>query len=263
MNIPIIYKDESLIVIDKPAGVVVNKSISTLHNTVQEWAEIRLGIKVDKVDIVEKVDMVEKEKLNIPSTSSTSTTFSTFFSRAGIVHRLDKDTSGILLIAKNPADFDHLQKQFRERSVAKTYTALVHGKMVPEKAIIKAAVGRLPWNRTKFGILPSGREAQTSYTVIGLYKKNLQYYSLLSVIPYTGRTHQIRIHLKYAGFPIVGDPLYAGRNLYRLDKLICGRLFLHAEKIIIKHPRTGLPMEFKSPLPPQLQSVLVRLTHFK
>lgn len=241
MNIPIIYEDESLIVIDKPAGVVVNKSISTLHNTVQEWAEV---------------------KLKIPASQGDSQN-SDYYSRAGIVHRLDKDTSGILLIAKNPADFDHLQKQFRERSVSKAYTALVHGKMVPEKAIIKAAVGRLPWNRTKFGVLASGREAQTSYTVIGLYKKNSQYYSLLSVIPYTGRTHQIRIHLKYAGFPIVGDPLYAGRNLYRLDKLICGRLFLHAEKIIIKHPRTLLPMEIESPLPPQLQSVLVRLTHFK
>jgi len=205
MNIPIIYEDESLLVVDKPAGIVVNKGESVKGETLQEWAEKNLKIKKLKFKIKEDND---------------------FINRAGIVHRLDKETSGLLIIAKTPASFLQLQSQFKERNVSKKYITLVHGKVLPEKGEIRASVGRLPWNRERFGVLAGGREAITSYKLLKLFNSPKgEALSLLEVTPHTGRTHQIRIHLKYLGHPVVSDSFYAGRKTVKADYEFCPRLF--------------------------------------
>src|SRR5690606_37749976 len=143
-----------------------------------------------------------------------------FWERQGVVHRLDKETSGVLLLAKKPEVFVELLRAFREREVKKTYFALVHG--VPEvlQGQINAPIGRLPWNRLRFGVLAGGRDAVSSYRVINMYKNvevagvyGRHEFALVEVKPHTGRTHQIRVHMQYLGTPIVGDELYCGRKL--------------------------------------------------
>jgi 23S rRNA pseudouridine1911/1915/1917 synthase len=179
--------------------------------------------------------------------------------RSGIVHRLDKETSGLLLIAKTTKSFRALQSQFKKRQVGKTYKALVHGIVEPKKGVVQVPVGRLPWSRKKFGVIPGGRGAETNYSVIRYYQRAQEKFSLLKLNPKTGRTHQIRVHLKYLKHPIVSDPFYAGRKTARRDRKWCLRLFLHASSISFKHPTSQKNMEFKSRLPKDLKSALAKL----
>ena len=181
--------------------------------------------------------------------------------RNGIVHRLDKETSGILLIAKTKASFEELQRQFKERIVHKTYIALVHGRVERGEVdgVIDAPVGRLPWRRDRFGVLPDGREAVTEYKKIDDYVLENDKFSLLELKPKTGRTHQIRIHLKHIGHPIVADEFYAGRKTARHDRKWCPRLFLHAGGITFLHPITRKEISFKSDLPQDLSVALANL----
>lgn len=236
MKIKILFEDEDLAVLDKPAGIVVNRAVSVKGETIQDFVE-------------------ENIKLKAMSGDSTD-----FLSRSGVVHRLDKDTSGVLLIAKNTASFVSLQSLFKERKISKKYKALVHGKVTPESGEIKAPVGRLPWNRERFGILSEGKEAQTGYHTLFFYEFEKQLFSLLEVSPYTGRTHQIRIHLKYIGHSIVSDKFYAGRKTYRKDLTFCPRLFLHASNLKFKHPVTGLDIEIISGFPEDLLGVLLKMS---
>lgn len=240
MHIPIIFEDEYLLVTDKPAGVVVNRADTVAAETLQDWAEEKLQITNYKLQIGEKND---------------------FINRAGIVHRLDKETSGLIIIAKTPEAFSSLQLQFKERKVTKKYIALVHGKVVAPQGEIKASVGRLPWNRERFGVLAGGREAVTSYKLLkSLKSSHGEPLSLLEVTPHTGRTHQIRIHLKYLGHPIVSDRFYAGRKTGREDIKFCPRLFLHAAYIKFMHPKTLKVLEFETDLSADLQKVLTGLS---
>ena len=121
-------------------------------------------------------------------------------------------------------------------------------------------VGRLPWNRERFGVLPGGRTAETDYEVISYYKNDKDTFSLVDVSPKTGRTHQIRIHMKYLGYPLVADDFYAGRKTSREDKTWCPRLFLHAKSISFAHPRTNKKLSFQANLPNDLGKVLQKLT---
>lgn len=236
MNEPqIIYKDDALLIIDKPAGMIVNKADTTKGEvTVQEWVE-------------QKFPILNKDE-------------SDFHNRAGIVHRLDKETSGILLIARTLPSFENLQKQFKERVVKKSYIALAHGAILPQVGEIRVPVGRLPWNRKQFGVVAGGKEAVTRYRVISNFKfpisKAKEELSLVELYPETGRTHQIRVHLKYIGHPIFADFLYAGRKTAREDRRLLSRVFLHAAKISFLHPKTGEEISFESPLPEELQKVL-------
>lgn len=242
MEPKIIYEDDQVLVLDKPAGMIVNKAETTKGDrTVQEWVEKKSKIKID-----EALD---------------------FYKRAGIVHRLDKETSGILVVAKTPEAFENLQKQFKERKVKKTYLALVHEKVKSEEGEIRVPVARLPWNRKRFGVLTEGKEAITKYKVIqnlefssrveaGRIQNKKENLTLLELYPETGRTHQIRVHLKYLGYPIFGDFLYAGRKTSRNDRKILPRVFLHASKISFFHPQTGKLISFESPLPEGLKNFL-------
>ncbi|OGO19345.1 MAG: pseudouridine synthase [Chloroflexi bacterium RBG_16_50_11] len=219
-NIPlnIIYEDADVLVLDKPAGIAVHPAPGhpshTLVNAILNYLPA----------LAEDADSV----------------------RPGIVHRLDKDTSGLILVAKNRVAQANLSDQFKNRVVKKTYITLVKGKLTPEKGTIEAAIGRDPSHRQRMAIVSEGREARTEYRVI----KYVGNYTLLEIKPETGRTHQIRVHLAAIGFPVLGDATY-GLKSPRFP-----RQFLHAGKISFLLPSTGARVEFESPLPLDLEQVL-------
>jgi 23S rRNA pseudouridine1911/1915/1917 synthase len=246
LQIPIVYEDDDLILVDKPPRVVVNISDSTREFTLQGWAE-------EKIDFKTEVIGIEASNLQLEEKNA-------FVERAGIVHRLDKDTSGLLIIAKNRQSFSILQKQFFERKVTKKYFALVHGIVSLKKGKIQAPVGRLPWDRMKFGVISSGREAETEYEVLSYFQKGMEKFSFIDIHPLTGRTHQIRIHFKYLGFPLVSDPLYSGRVVFRNDLDLCKRLFLHAHYLGFYHPKSLKFIDFEIPLPEDLKKVMDKAT---
>lgn len=244
MELPILFEDASLLVINKPSGVVVNRAESVQVPTVQEWAEQYLHIPQPTKRIAPPI---EQDPL-------------VFFDRAGIVHRIDKETSGCLLIAKNPDVFLALQAQFKERTIKKTYLALAHGIISPEEGEIRAPVGRLPWNRERFGIVPGGKDSVTKYRsmkqITHMTGKKLEQVSLVELYPETGRTHQIRVHLKYINHPIIGDFQYAGRKTSRSDRQWAPRVMLHAWKIDFLHPVTGVRLAIEAPIPDDMNGIV-------
>jgi len=248
ITVPIVFEDEWLLIIDKPAGVTVNRAETTKNEiTVQDWAEQHLNIKfIDNGRKFGDIDWKPEDE---------------FYKRGGIVHRLDKETSGILVIAKTPQAFVDLQTQFRERTIKKTYTALAHGVIKPAKGEISVPVGRLPWNRNRFGILPGGRESKTLYDVLSYYQKSdiRDTLSLVALYPQSGRTHQIRVHLKYINHPIFADFLYAGRKTARADRKLLDRVFLHATKISFVHPDTHKSVSYEAPLAKELDAFIQTL----
>ena len=219
-NIPIdvVYEDDHMLVVDKPAGMPVHPGIghpdSTLLNAV-------LGIS--------------------PEVASVGGTL-----RPGLVHRLDKDTSGLMAIAKTDDAHRSLSEQLKNRTVDKGYLALVVGTLEPVEAIIEAPVGRDPNDRKKMAIIEDGREALTRYHTIA----RLRGCTYVDVRPKTGRTHQIRVHFASIGHPVFGDATY-GFPDSRL-----ARQFLHASSLEFEHPATGKRVGFESPLPDDLQAVL-------
>ncbi len=249
--IQIIYEDDDLLVLNKPAGITVNKSDTTQSQlTVQDWTESKLKIESEKLKVGRKKidDYTSKEYFQ-----------QAFRERGGIVHRIDKETSGILLVAKNPDAFQNLQKQFKERTVQKTYIALAHGRIAPRNGEINVPVDRLPWNRRQFGIVAGGRESVTFYQVPQYFLmpgKQREELSLVELTPKTGRTHQIRVHLKYFNHPIFSDFLYAGRKTANRDRKLLNRVFLHAAKISFLHPKSGEEVHFESPLPIELKEFI-------
>lgn len=250
----IIYSDDYLMVVDKPPNLVVDPSSTQSEGTL---AQILI------------------EEYNIT------------LERGGIVHRLDKDTSGIIVIAKTQKALELLQAQFKERLVKKEYLALVHG-FLEEEVSVEGAIARHPIDREKFVVVGEssrefkhieGKEAKTVFSpkefrVMGeelrkeifaefnkiqmrkLDNMNYGQFTLVTCKPETGRTHQIRVHLKYINHPLVSDEKYGGRKVIRLDKRWCPRQFLHACKLEINHPESGKRMMFESPLPTDLREVL-------
>jgi 23S rRNA pseudouridine1911/1915/1917 synthase len=219
----VVYEDQWLIVINKPANLVVHPApghqADTLVNAVlAHWPELRgLGDKT----------------------------------RLGIVHRLDKDTSGLIVVAKDEKTKVELQKQFKERGVRKVYLALVKGELKPARGRIEAPIGRDPRHRKKMAVVAGGREAVTDYKVL----EYLPGYTYVEVYPLTGRTHQIRVHFSHKGHPIAGDKVY-GRGPHIPDLM---RPFLHAYSLTFKHPVSGEEVTFKAPLPPELERILESL----
>ncbi len=232
----ILFENEDLVVINKEAGVVVNRSDTT-------------NSMVTLQDLVEEKNLIDKKDPD-----------QEFLDRGGIVHRLDKETSGAIIIARNSNSFRNLQAQFKERKVEKTYLALVHGK-TEQKGEINVPMGRLPWNRKRFGVLSGGREALTYYEVISYYSnsKSKETLSYLRLNPKTGRTHQIRVHLKYINHPIFADPVYGGRKISRDDRSQLSRIFLHAAQISFNDPKTNESIKVEANLPEELSIFLQNL----
>ncbi|WP_415621789.1 RluA family pseudouridine synthase [Liquorilactobacillus sp.] len=207
----VVYEDEDVLVINKPQGMVVHPAPGHPDKTL----------------------------VNALLAHSPLSTINGEF-RPGIVHRIDKDTSGLLMVAKNDQAHRSLAAQLKDKTNIREYTALVHGVIKEDSGKIDAPLGRSPKERKKQAVVSGGRNAVTHFSVIKRYHN----YTLLKCILETGRTHQIRVHLKYIGHPLVGDPLYGP------TKTIKGNgQFLHAGKLGFKHPRTGKELIFDVPLP--------------
>lgn len=238
----VIFQDENFVVINKPSGMIVNNADTARDEyTVQDWILENFKLQTSNENI-------EKD--------------SEFEKRGGIVHRLDKETSGALIVALNSYSFDLIQKEFKDKIVKKEYLALVHGKLVSEGEI-NVPIGRLPWNRMRFGVIPQGRESYTKFKTLSHKKlidgRNNEELSLVEVYPQTGRTHQIRVHMQYAGHPIYADRLYAGRKTFARDRKHLNRHFLHASKISFISPTTDKKVTFLAPLTSELVDFLGHL----
>ena len=174
--------------------------------------------------------------------------------RPGIVHRLDRDTSGLIVVARDEETRAHLQEQFRARTVRKRYLTLLEGRLDPPEGRIEAAIGRDPRHRKRMTVFPpdhGGREAVTIYRVLDCFER----FTFAEAEPRTGRTHQIRVHFSYVGHPVVGDRVYGRRK----QTLHCPRQFLHAQRLAFRLPSTGEFAEFTAPLPDDLEQVLQAL----
>lgn len=238
-NIPldIIYEDDHVLVINKPAGLVVHPAHGNMTGTLVN----ALLYRYDSIDTVGEAD------------------------RPGIVHRLDKDTSGLLVVAKNAFAHQHLAHQFKERTISREYHAVVWGRLKEQSKRIVGHISRSTKDRTRMiSTKNRGKEAITNYLLIKQYSLAAH----ICVKLETGRTHQIRVHLLNDGHPVVGDPTYSGRNkqvvglnyterLYARGMLECiSRQALHAKKIGFTHPVTGKFLEFDSALPEDMQKLL-------
>lgn len=218
----VVYEDRDVMVIDKPAGLLVHPAAGQRTGT-----------------------LVNALLARCPDLAGSDGTL-----RPGIVHRLDKDTSGLMVVAKNQAAQVNLSLQIRQRSFAKGYLALVSGHLSPERGAIEAPIGRHPGDRKRMAVLAGGREARTEYQVV----RYLDGYTLLEAMPETGRTHQIRVHFSAIGHPVFGDPVYGKRSS------LLRRQFLHAHRLGFRLPSSGEYVEFRSELPQELEEVLERLT---
>lgn len=244
----IIFEDDDIIVVNKPAGMIVNRADTVKGAvTLQDWVEEKLKIENLKLKINENIIVDGYNKTE------------EFDNRSGIVHRLDKETSGAIIIARNVESFINLQNQFKSGVVKKVYIALLHGLLTPYEGEINAPIGRLPWNRKRFGVFPEGREARTLYKVTGVKMLGHEEMSLVEVYPQTGRTHQIRVHFQYLKHPIFADELYGGRKIARNDRKILSRHFLHALKISFNHPKSGEPLTFEAEPSDELLDLMKKL----
>jgi len=235
-NIPIdvVYEDDTLVVVNKPAGLVVHPAAGTPSGTLANALAYHFQ--------------------HLPGGGRGV--------RPGLVHRLDRDTSGLLVVAKTESAIENLSDQFRDRTVYKSYVALVHGRLATNSGKIDQPLARDPSNRTRMGVVRGGRNALTLYRV----RRGFDRFTLLDVELKTGRTHQIRVHLAWLKHPVVGDEIYgAGRDNTIQDARLRARVrslnrqFLHAEKLGFTHPKTGEWVKFESPLAAELTELLALL----
>jgi 23S rRNA pseudouridine1911/1915/1917 synthase len=233
----VIFEDDSIIVVNKPAGLVVHPAAGVPGGTLANALAFRLRIEDQSVD-AQSI-------------------------RPGIVHRLDRDTSGLIVAAKTAEAHENLSDQFRAREVFKSYVALVHGATREDKGRIEEPIGRDPHNRTRMAVVRrSGRAALSLWKV----RRRFTRYTQLDVEIKTGRTHQIRVHLAWMKHPVVGDKTYGeGRDKQIKDARVrasvtkLDRQFLHAARLGFRHPHTGEYLKFTSPLPPELANVLAAI----
>ena len=222
LNITVVYEDDYVAVVYKPEGMVVHPANGNDSGTLVNGLLHEMDIKETINDVV----------------------------RPGIVHRIDKDTSGLLMIAKNDLAMASLQAQLKDHSCNRRYIALVYGELSAEKGRIEAPIGRDPEDRKKMAVVAGGKEAITNFTVIERFKG----YTLVECKLETGRTHQIRVHMKYIGHPLVGDKVYGPRKTSG-DK---GQ-YLHAKTIGFMHPKTNEYMEFSHDIPSYFEEFLNEL----
>jgi 23S rRNA pseudouridine1911/1915/1917 synthase len=229
--VEIVFEDDDLVVVNKPAGLVVHPAAGAPSGTLANALAYHF------------------QQLSTHAGAI----------RPGIVHRLDKDTSGLLVVAKTESAHEDLADQFRAREIFKSYVALVYGVVKQESGRVEQPIARDPRNRTRMAIVAGGRGALSLYRV----RRSYESFTLVDVELKTGRTHQIRVHLSWLKHPVVGDELYSGgrengvqdvRLRAEIRKL--GRQFLHAEQLGFRHPKTGEQIKFTAPLPPELASFL-------
>jgi 23S rRNA pseudouridine1911/1915/1917 synthase len=227
IRLDIIYEDEDLLVVNKPRGMVVHPAPGHAQGTL--------------------VNALLSHCSDLSGIGGVM--------RPGIVHRLDKDTSGLLIVAKN--DFTHhsLSAQLKSRQLRREYLALVFGFVKPQQGRIEAPIGRHPRHRKKMAVIAGGRSAVTRYRVLKYY----DHYSLLRLKLETGRTHQIRVHLAHIGYPVVGDPVYSRSSAGDLPLHLAQPQALHALRLSFSHPRSGNALEFSAPLPEAFIKTLIWL----
>lgn len=225
LPLDVVYEDEHLLVVNKPAGLVVHPSPG--HST---------GTLVNAL-LAHRPEVARADLDPI---------------RPGIVHRLDRDTSGLLVVALGREVQQALQAAFKSRAVDKRYLALLHGALAPDRGAIEAPIGRDPVHRQRMAVLrEGGRPARTEYRV----REYLGAYTYVEALLLTGRTHQLRVHFAAIGHPVVGDPVYGRRR----ERLTISRQFLHAWRLAFEHPVTGERIEAEAPLPPDLVAALAEI----
>jgi len=230
----IVFEDEDIIIINKPFGLVTHPGAGNWNGTLAN-ALLYFDPKLSKLD------------------------------RAGIVHRLDKNTSGLMVIARNEKSQKYLVEQLQSHSVVREYSAIVYGHMISGGSI-NDPIGRDPKDRIKQAVSSNGKDATTHYRVIDRFKSHTH----VKVILETGRTHQIRVHLSHIGYPLLGDPMYGGRVRFPkkaseiLKESLLGfkRQALHSKKLTLNHPSTGELMSWKAPLPDDMLELLNILNEF-
>ena len=223
--IDVIYEDDDIIVVNKPKGLVVHPANGNPDGT-----------------LVNAIMAICKDSLSGIGGEI----------RPGIVHRLDKDTSGLLIVAKNDKAHINMSEQIKDRKVKKTYVALVRGQVPENEATINMPIGRSTKDRKKMAVTKNGKEAVTHFKVIGRYTTKNASYTLLEIKIDTGRTHQIRVHMAEIGHPVIGDMVYSnGKNEFGIE----GQC-LHARKLEFKHPITGKEMKLEAPLPEYFQDII-------
>jgi len=229
IELPIIYEDEDCVVLNKPIGLLTHsKGAFNPEATVASW----LGEHLSEQGKTELLDLDKEVAIGSPNNP-----------RAGIVHRLDRATSGVIIGAKTPAALAWLQKQFAQRNVKKIYYAVIEGRLELDEAMIDMPIGRNPKAPATFRLDANGKPAKTQYRVI----KGNDRYSLVELKPETGRTHQLRVHLANLGHPIVGDPIYDGAP--------ADRMFLHAKTLELTLPSRKREV-FEAPLPPEFEEMV-------
>ncbi len=224
-NIPldILYEDEQLLFVNKPAGMVVHPAQGSRRHTL--------------------VNALLYHTRHLSQAGGED--------RPGIVHRLDKDTSGVMVVAKNNAIHRHLARQFKDHTIERIYLAVVRGIVQHDEGLCEEPVGRAFLNKKKVIIRPTGgKEAATSFRVLKRFSHPA---TLLEIYPRTGRTHQIRVHMKHIGHPVLGD------SFYGLSSHLIGRQALHAASLEVEHPKTGERLAFSSPLPADMQALIAAL----
>lgn len=243
-NIPlnIVFEDDVLAVINKPAGMIVHPGAGVSNGTLANALAYHFGVGVSELHGSDEQSNIQDLK-----------------SRIGIVHRLDKDTSGLIVVAKDEGVHEALAEQFRNREVYKSYVALVHGNPQENSGTIDRPLARDRWHRTKMTVAANGRSALSIWKVRQRFEK----FALVDVEIKTGRTHQIRVHLASINHPVVGDSTYnEGRDNTIADHDIrravetLNRFFLHAERLSFTHPKTQERLEFVQAIPAELQTLL-------
>ncbi len=255
-NIPldIVYEDDFLAVINKPAGMVVHPGAGVQSGTLANAIAFHFGLFSMQKPARKQGRDSQLESYALPNGRASAPS-----DRIGIVHRLDKDTSGLIVVAKNDEIHEALSEQFRKREVYKSYVALVHGSPDENRGKIEAPIGRNKHNRLRMKVATHGRSAVSLWKVRKRYDK----FTLLDVEIKTGRTHQIRVHMGFINHPVVGDEIYnEGRDNTVMDSYARNgiasmkRFFLHAEKLSFTHPKTGERLEFTQELAPELKEFL-------
>ncbi len=228
----VVYEDADIIVVNKPRGMVVHPAAGNEHGTLVNALLYHCGDSLSGVGGV---------------------------MRPGIVHRIDKDTTGLLAAAKNDAAHEALSQQLRMHEMHRVYRALAVGRLKDDVGTVDAPIGRHPIDRKRMAVVAGGRDARTDYTVLSRLcsrEDRREPFSFIECRLHTGRTHQIRVHMAHLGHPLAGDVTY-GSGRTRFEKRYCtdGQM-LHAHKLILRHPRTGKTMEFSAPLPLDFEAAL-------